>query len=105
MIVRVYFYKETNPEVMLGSHKLSRQALTTIYELVWEVEFKNILSPGRVWIKFVEEVNPFGISLKCKRHHSKITMGDIIQISEDFYIVSDVGVKKITLNSRLNLKF
>jgi len=97
MIVRVYFYKETNPEVMLGSHKLSRQALTTIYELVWEVEFKNILSPGRVWIKFVEEVNPFGISLKCKRHHSKITMGDIIQISEDFYIVSDVDVKKINM--------
>ena len=75
MIVRVYFYKETNPEIMLGSSKLSQQALSTIYELVWEVEFKNILSPGRVWIKFVEEVNPFGISLKYKRHHSKINMG------------------------------
>jgi len=98
MIVRVYFYKEANPEIMLSTRILSRQALSTIYELVWEVEFKNILSPGRVWIKFVEELNPFGISLKCKRHHSKITMGDIIQISEDFYIVSDVGVKKITLN-------
>ena len=97
MIVRVYFYKETNPEIMLGSSKLSRQALSTIYELVWEAEFKNILSPGRVWIKFVEEANPFGISLKCKRHHSKMTMGDIIQISEDFYIVSDVGVKKINM--------
>ena len=97
MIVRVYFYKETNPEIMLGSSKLSRQALSTIYELVWELEFKNILSPGRVWIKFVEEANPFGISLKCKRHHSKMTMGDIIQISEDFYIVSDVGVKKINM--------
>ena len=97
MIVRVYFYKETNPEIMLGSSKLSRQALFTIYELVWEAEFKNILSPGRVWIKFVEEANPFGISLKCKRHHSKITMGDIIQISEDFYIVSDVGVKKFNM--------
>jgi hypothetical protein len=97
MIVRVYFYKETNPEIMLGSSKLSRQALSTIYELVWEAEFKNILSPGRVWIKFVEEANPFGIPLKCIRHHSKITMGDIIQISIDFYIVSDVGVKKINM--------
>jgi HKD family nuclease len=58
MIVRVYFYKETNPEIMFGSSKFSRQALSTIYELVWEVEFKNILSPG---------------------------------------IVSDVGVKKITM--------
>lgn len=97
MIVRVYFYKETNPEIMLGSSKLSRQALSTIYELVWEVEFKNILNPGRVWIKFIEEVNPFGTPLKCKRHHSKIGIGDIIQISEDFYIVFDVGVKKITV--------
>lgn len=97
MIVRVYFYKETNPEIILGSSKLSRQALFTIYELVWEVEFKNILNPGRVWIKFLEEVNPFGVPLKYKRHHSKITMGDIIQITEDFYIVSDVGVKKIAM--------
>lgn len=97
MIVRVYFYKETNPEIILGSGKLSRQALFTIYELVWEVEFKNILNPGRVWIKFLEEVNPFGVPLKYKRHHSKITMGDIIQIAEDFYIVSDVGVKKIAM--------
>jgi hypothetical protein len=97
MIVRVYFYKETNPEIILGSSKLSRQALFTIYELVWEVEFKNILNPGRVWIKFLEEVNPFGVPLKYKRHHSKITMGDIIQIAEDFYIVLDVGVKKITM--------
>jgi hypothetical protein len=97
MIVRVYFYKETNPEIMLGSSKLSRQALFTIYELVWEVEFKNILNPGRVWIKFLEEVNPFAVPLKYKRHHSKITMGDIIQIAEDFYIVFDVGVKKITM--------
>jgi len=85
---------------MLSSSKLSRQALSTIYELVWEVEFKNILNPGRVWIKFVEEVNPFGVPLKYKRHHSKITMGDIIQISEDFYIVFDVGVKKITMIDR-----
>ena len=46
MIVRVYFYKETNPEIMLGSSKFSLQALSTIYELVWELEFKNILSPG-----------------------------------------------------------
>ena len=45
MIVRVYFYKETNPEIMLGSSKLSRQALSTIYELVWEAEFKNISEP------------------------------------------------------------
>jgi hypothetical protein len=97
MIVRVYFYKETNPEIMLGSSKLSRQALFTIYELVWEVEFKNILNPGRVWIKFLEEENPFGIPLKNKRHHSKITLGDFIEIAGDFYIVFDVGVKKITM--------
>ncbi len=97
MIVRVYFYKEPNPEIMLGSSKLSIQALSTIYELVWEAEFKNILNPGRIWIKFIEEVNPFGIPLKYKRHHPKISVGDIIQISEDFYIVFNVGVKKITI--------
>ena len=66
MIVRVYFYKETNPEIMLGSSKLSRQALSTIYELVWEVEFKNILNPGRVWIKFVERSKSFWDFIKIQ---------------------------------------
>ena len=65
MKVRVYFSKEPDTvEIILKAHKISRQALDTIYELVWECEFKNILNAGRVWLKFKEnEERPFGISM------------------------------------------
>lgn len=95
MLVRVYFYKEANAEMMYNLKKVSRTALDTIYELVWEVEFKNILNPGRIWMRFMNDENPFGMPLKWSRHHSKMAFGDIIQIADDFYMVVNIGVKRI----------
>lgn len=97
MLVRVYFYKEANPELMKRLVKISHVALDTIYELVWEMEFKNVLNPGRIWLKFKEEENPFGIPVKSNRKHQKVTAGDIIQIVREYYLVVDVGVKKINV--------
>ena len=64
----------------MKGNKIGRQALDTIYDLVWECEFKNILNIGRVWLKFKEENKPFGMPLRDKRTHSKIS--GIIQIKE-----------------------
>lgn len=97
MLVRVYFYKENGADLIKRLVKISRMALDTVYELVWEMEFKNVLSPGRIWLKFKEEDNPFGIPLKSNRTHHKVAIGDIIQIVEEYYLVVDVGVKKITV--------
>jgi hypothetical protein len=55
MKVRVYFCKESDIEIIIKSNKIGKQALDTIYDLVWECEFKNILNVGRVWLKFKEE--------------------------------------------------
>jgi hypothetical protein len=100
MKVRVYFCREPDVQsVILSNNKLSRQALDTIYDLVWECEFKNILNIGRIWLKFAQdEQNPFGIALRKKRSHSKIAPGDIIQVADDYFIVHDVGAKKIQVN-------
>jgi hypothetical protein len=88
MKVRVYFSKEPDTvEIILKARKISRQALDTIYELVWECEFKNILNAGRIWLKFKENERPFGIPLREKRTHTSISPGDIIQITNDFYVV------------------
>jgi hypothetical protein len=97
MKVRVYFCKEPDTvEITLKAHKISMQALGTIYELVWECEFKNILNAGRVWLKFREnEEKPFGIPLREKRTHGSISPGDIIQITNDFYVVNQIGTRKI----------
>jgi translation initiation factor IF-1 len=99
MKVRVYFSKEPDTvEVILKTQKISRQALDTIYELVWEGEFKNILNAGRIWLKFKEnEERPFEIPLRVKRTHTNISPGDIIQIIDDFYIADQIGTRKIEL--------
>ena len=97
MKVRVYFCKEPDIEITMKDNKIGRLALDTIYDLVWECEFKNILNVGRVWLKFKEEDKPFGISLRDKRTHNKISSGDIIQIDKDYYMVNSVGARKIRL--------
>ena len=96
MKVRVYFCKEPDIEIIIKGNKIGRQALDTIYDLVWEGEFKNILNVGRVWLKFKEEDKPFGIPLRDKRTHS-ISSGDIIQIDKDYYMVNSVGARKARL--------
>lgn len=100
MKVRVYFCKEPDIQsYILRKDKLSRQALDTIYDLVWECEFKNILNVGKIWLKFIEdEKNPFGIKLRRKRSHNKIASGDIIQMANVFYIVHKIGVRKLQIN-------
>jgi sorbitol-specific phosphotransferase system component IIA len=97
MKVRVYFCKESDAQTVLRrrSDKIGKQALDTIYDLVWEVEFKNILNVGRIWLKFKEEERPFGISLSNRRSHDKISPGDIIQIANDFYMVNQIGATKV----------
>ena len=96
MKVRVYFSKEPDTvEIILKARKISRQALDTIYELVWECEFKNILNAGRIWLKFKENERPFGIPLREKRTHTSLSPGDIIQITNDFYVVDQIGARKI----------
>ena len=96
MRVRVFFCNE--PDIQSGilrNNKISRQALDTVYNLVWECEFKNILNVGRIWLKFMNEKNPFGVPLRKKRTHNKIAAGDIIQMANDFYVVHEVGARKI----------
>jgi hypothetical protein len=97
MKIRVYFCKEPDIQpVILKNNKVSRLALSTVYDLVWESEFKNIVNVGKIWLKFIEEEkSPFGLPLRKKRSHNKIAPGDIIQVSEDFYVVHEVGARKI----------
>lgn len=96
MKAKVYFCTESDIiRVILRAQKISRQALDTVYESVWECEFKNILNVGRIWLKFKEEERPFGIPLRQKRSHKNISPGDIMQIANDFYMVSQVGARRI----------
>jgi hypothetical protein len=52
-----------------------------------------------VWLKFREEERPFGIPIQEKKNHSRISVGDIIQISNDFYMVNEVGARQIEVTT------
>lgn len=74
MKIRVYFCKEPDIQpVILKNNKISRQALGTVYDFVWESEFKNLVNVGKIWLKFIEEEkNPFGIPLRKKGVTTKL---------------------------------
>ncbi len=97
MKVRIYFCREADAGLLLGRGRLSKQALDTIYDLVWESEFKNLITTGKLWLKINGTLAPFGIPLKEKRSHDTIATGDILEIGNEFYMIMDVGVKKIEL--------
>lgn len=93
MKVRVYFCRE--PDAVAG--RIGLQALDTIYELVWESELKNVITIGRIWLRFKNDARPFGHALKQKRPHDRIAAGDIIQAGEEYFMAMQVGVKRIEL--------
>ncbi len=98
MKIRVYFCREPSGAELVNA-RISRHALDTIYDLVWEHELKNVITIGKVWLRFRQSGGkPFGHPLKEKRPHVTIAAGDIIEAAgRGYYMVMDVGVKEIHL--------
>ena len=99
MKVRVYFCTEPDTELLLKNSRFGRQALETMYELVWEHEFKNLIPIGKLWLKLDGSTAPFGIPLKERRSHQTMSPGDMIQMSGASYMVMEVGVRRIDLQA------
>lgn len=97
MKVRVYFCREPEGDLLIRDNKMSIRALYTLYDLVWESEFKNVLNAGRIWLRFRQEKVPFGKPLRDKRTHEKISPGDIIEIGHEYYLVNDIGSTRVTM--------
>jgi hypothetical protein len=57
-----------------------------LYDLVWEAEFKDLVTPDIIASVFDVEANPFGIRFK-KKYGSAISAGDLIQIGPTRYLV------------------
>jgi hypothetical protein len=97
VIVQVYFCREPEADLLIRNNSISLQALNTLYDLVWEYEFRNVLNVGRIWLMFKQQSKPFGRALRSKRTHDRIAPGDIIKIGHDYYAVSDIGATRLTV--------
>ena len=97
VIVRIYFCREPEADLLIRNKNISYQALYTLYDLVWESEFKNVLNVGRIWLAFMQGSKPFGKPLRNKRTHDRISPGDIIGVGHDHYVVSDIGAIRVRM--------
>ena len=95
----VYFCSEPDAELLLKKDRLGKQALETMYELVWEHEFKNLIPIGKLWLKLDGSTAPFGIPLKERRSHQTAAPGDMILVGGASYMVMEVGVRRIELQA------
>jgi hypothetical protein len=94
--VRVYYLKgKPNPFEIEEAEAVQKWMLENLYDLVWEAEFKNLVTPDMVATKFRVEPNPFGIPMKKKPGHADLSLGDLIQIGPTRYLIVANGFKEM----------
>ncbi len=72
--------------------------LDNLYDLVWEAEFKNLVTPDIIASIFRVQTNvPFGIPFKKKHSHVDLSMGDLIQIGPTPYLVLPRGFRELEI--------
>ncbi len=96
--MRVYYLKgKPDPSEIEETEMIQKWMLDNLYELVWEAEFKNLITPDMIATKFRIEPNPFGISLKKKSGHADLSVGDLIQIGPSHYLVLTKGFREMEI--------
>jgi hypothetical protein len=95
--VKVYFLKgKPDPSEIDEAETIQRWMLDNLYDLVWEAEFKNPVTPEIVASVFRVEANPFGIAFK-KKLGRDISVGDLVQIGPTHYLVVRKGFKELEI--------
>ena len=104
MKVRVFFSKgKPDPAGVEGGEVLQAWMIKNVYDLGWEGEFKNLVTPEVIVSVFHAEPTPFGIPLK-KKQGRDISVGDLIQIGPTFYLVLERGFRELEFSQQSNSK-
>jgi hypothetical protein len=69
--------------------------LETLYDLVGEAEFKNLVTLGMIASMFRLEPNPFGVPFKKKNLARDLSAGDVIQIGPTQYLILQTGFREL----------
>jgi hypothetical protein len=92
--VKVYLLKgKPDPSEIEAAGTIQRWMLNNLYDLVWEAELKNLVTPDIIASVFRVEANPFGIPFK-KKVSREISVGDLIQIGPIDYLVLREGFRE-----------
>ena len=96
MKVRVYYLRGRPDHSVQEAQSIQKWMLDNLYDLVWEAEFKNFVTPDIIARKFRLEPNPFGISFRQKNSHADLSVGDVIQIGPTNYLVLPEGCREMS---------
>jgi len=95
--VKVYFLKgKPDPSEIEEAGTIQRWMLNNLYDLVWEAELKNLVTPGIIASAFRVEANPFGTPPK-KPLGREISVGDLMQLGPTHYLVLREGFREIEI--------
>ena len=94
--VKVYFLKgKPDPSEVEEAETIQRWMLNNLYDLVWEAELKNLVTPDIIASAFRAQANPFGIPFRKKAR--EISVGDIMQIGPTHYLVLGAGFREVEI--------
>ena len=97
MRVGVYFLKgKPDPSEIEEAETIQRWMLSNLYDLVWEAELKNLVTPDIIASVFRVEATPLGIPFK-KKVGREISLGDLIQIGPTHYLVVREGFREVEM--------
>jgi hypothetical protein len=95
--VKVYLLRgKPDPSEMEQVEAIQRWMLNNLYDLAWEAEFKNLVTPEIIASVFRVEAKPFGIAFK-KKLGRDISPGDLIQIGPTRYLVLGEGFRELEM--------
>jgi hypothetical protein len=98
--VKVYLLRgKPDPSEIEGAEVVQRWMLNNLYDLAWEAEFKNLVTPDIIASVFRVEAKPFGIPFKRKLGR-EISVGDLIQIGPTRYLVLREGFRELEIPSQ-----
>ena len=104
MRLKVYFLKgKPDPSEIEEAETIQRWVLNNLYELVWEGELKNLVTPDIIASVFRVEANPFGIPFR-KKLSREISVGDLIQIGPTHYLVLREGFRELEIRQSKALR-
>jgi hypothetical protein len=97
--VRVYFLRKTKePQTSeLMDQPFENWMLNNMYDLVWEAEFKNLVTPDIIAMKFGIEPTPFGIAFKKRPARTGLEPGDVVQVGLAHYLRLKEGFRELRL--------
>ena len=98
MNVKVFLLKgKPNPSEIETTSTIQKWMLENLYDLGWEAEFKNLVTPDMIASMFRLEPTPFGIPFKKKDLARNLSVGDVIQIGPLQYLILQSGFRELEI--------